>query len=100
MNLDTTTKILIKSNNDTFNLLKLSEELNELNTEIVKYITRGNKGDINKIAQESADVKLRLNTVIKIFNIEALVDLHLEKKSDHLMKKHYANKLGKKIIVK
>ena len=98
MELNILSKILIKENNETFNLLKLSEELNELNVEIIKYVTRGN-GDLNKIAQESADVKLRLNTMIRLFNIDNLVDVHLERKCEKLGNKYYAGTLGKKIEI-
>lgn len=51
-------------------VLKLSEEMSELNKELMKYVTSDEDASIDAIREEAADVKVCLTELELMFNLE------------------------------
>lgn len=67
---------LVKTNKSEYNYLKLAEELAELNTEVLKRVTKGDneKGSTDQeIIDEIGDVLIRLDIITQVMNIEEAV---------------------------
>jgi len=97
--MNTLVNILSKENTNNYNFLKLSEELAELNTEVLQVLSRGKVSleSISNISKEVADVEIRIAVIKNILNLEKQVDKAIESKTKKLMLKYHANKLGKSI---
>jgi len=95
-------KFLSDYNNFEYNLLKLSEELSELDCEIKRYFTKppANKKELKefnkKIVEESGDVKYRLEILVNSFGKE-LVDKRIIKKLKKLEEHYQAGKYKHKL---
>ena len=59
---------IVDHNGPYVQMLKLSEELSELNKELMKYITAG--ASLESIREEAADVKVCLTELELMFNLE------------------------------
>lgn len=79
---------LLQTNNPDFQLLKASEELSELQTVLLQYITkRGRKTSKQEVIDEIGDVKIRLKILEAIFGKEKVkkrVNFKLNKFKEYL----------------
>ena len=66
-------KKLREQNGDTAQLVVAIEELSELTKEITKCLR--NKGNIDHLAEEVADVEIVVDQVKQIFNVQKKVEL-------------------------
>ena len=74
---------------------KLVEELNELSLAIIDSYTKN--GSMEAIIEEAGDVKFRLDSFCKIFNIEQQVNERYNIKKGHLERKAMLNRLGRTV---
>ena len=66
-------KRLREQNGDSYQLVVAIEELSELTKEITKCLR--NKGNIDHLAEEVADVEIVVDQVKQIFNVQKKVEL-------------------------
>ena len=87
---------LYLGNEDRYNILKASEELQELSLELTKMVTKPDMDDkrVQSIIDEIGDVKVRLAVVEKMFSkdkIEERVRYKLDKFRKYTEDKVYKN---------
>lgn len=76
------------------NILKTIEEIGELQSELIKYITKGKEGkfDLTDLSNEIADVEICLDIIKKQFHMEAWVTNIIPEKVERGIQ--YANQYG------
>jgi hypothetical protein len=91
-----TIKELAKSNDYNYNLLKASEELQELSLVLTQYINKPDRVEIKEIIDEIGDVKIRIKILEKLFNkksIKERVVFKINKFKTYLKNKEYPGKI-------
>jgi hypothetical protein len=91
-----TIKKLAKSNDYNYNLLKASEELQELSLVLTQYINKPDRVEIKEIIDEIGDVKIRIKILEKLFNkksIKERVVFKINKFKTYLKNKEYPGKI-------
>jgi hypothetical protein len=91
-----TIKKLAKSNDYNYNLLKASEELQELSLVLTQYINKPDRVEIKEIIDEIGDVKIRIKILEKLFNkksIKERVVFKVNKFKTYLKNKEYPGKI-------
>jgi hypothetical protein len=85
---------LFINRNKEINIIKTLEETTELNTELIKYVTKGKIGKFDKllVAGEIADVLICLKTIMTQLEIEEIVENQLSFKIQK--GENYAKKYG------
>lgn len=89
---------LIDSNSFDFNMLKLSEEAQEVSLAVTNYYTK--KEPLTNIATELADLRLRYETILKHLKLEDIYNRAYEKKVRKLEMKKLMGNLGVQLVLK
>tara|TARA_R110000796_G_scaffold236214_1_gene355477 strand:- start:63438 stop:63710 length:273 start_codon:yes stop_codon:yes gene_type:complete len=79
--------LLAKHNKPKFNITKTVEELNEASTVLLQRINKGDGVLDEKIVEELAHARIRLDYMIKVFGKDK-VQAEIDKKEKHLIKKY------------
>lgn len=79
--------LFAKHNKPKFNITKTVEELNEASTVLLQRVNKGASISDNKIVEELAHARIRLDYMIKVFGKKE-VQKEINKKEQHLIKKY------------
>lgn len=72
---------VVENNSDEYNILKLAEECTELSDVLIKIVTKADKGiDIEHLAEELGDVRLRSKVLIDKLGLESKVRTRVSSK--------------------
>ena len=87
-------KILLQHNRPEYNITKAIEELNELSTELIKYVNKPHINNIQAIVDEIGDVKIRLQVIETMFgreDVKKRVKLKSKKFLEYITERDYKN---------
>jgi len=79
--------LLEKNNKPKFNIAKCCEELTEATTVLLQRLNKGAGVSDDKITEELAHARIRLDYMIKVFGKKE-VQAEINKKEQHLIKKY------------
>jgi len=87
---------LVETNEHDYNLLKASEELQELSLVLTQLVNKPNKVKTKEVIDEIGDVKIRLKILEKLFDSEQIqerVDFKMNKFKGYLENDEYKGKI-------